>query len=127
MSVVLSDFLNQPKEAKDHLALPGLPKCDGAIRAWGNMMAPEIKAGDLIVYKRVKDLRDGIWFGQIYLLSVDREGEEYIMVQYVEESEQEQYVRLVSGNPGKFRPQEVRLDSIKAAAMVKASIRYRAI
>lgn len=125
-SVSLLSLLANKYNPTSYLSLPNLPKCDGAIRMWGDAMEPEMKRGDLLVYKRVKDLRNGLFLGQIYIVSVEVEGEEYVFVQYIEQSDQKESVRLVSKNE-RFPPRDVPLNSIKALAMVRASIRYTAI
>lgn len=122
----LDSLFSNTLKPNSYLSLPNLPKCDGAVRMWGDSMSPELQSGDLLVYKKVKDLRNGLFLGQIYLLSVEVEGEEYIMVQYVERSDAHESVKLVSKNE-RYPPKDVPLDSIKAMAMIRASVRYRSI
>lgn len=122
----LESLFSNSLKPNSYLSLPNLPKCDGAVRMWGDTMSPELQSGDLLVYKKVKDLRNGLFLGQIYLLSVELDGEEYIMVQYVEQSDIHESVKLVSKNE-RYPAKDVPLDSIKALAMIKASVRYRAI
>lgn len=122
----LESLFSNTLKPNSYLSLPNLPKCDGAVRMWGDTMSPELQSGDLLVYKKVKDLRNGLFLGQIYLLSVELDGEEYIMVQYVEQSDVHESVKLVSKNE-RYPAKDVPLDSIKALAMIKASVRYRAI
>lgn len=122
----LESLFSNSLKPNSYLSLPNLPKCDGAVRMWGDTMSPELQSGDLLVYKKVRDLRNGLFLGQIYLLSVELEGEEYIMVQYVEQSDVQESVKLVSKNE-RYPAKDVPLDSIKALAMIKASVRYRAI
>lgn len=120
----LSAFLGGTHNALDYISLPGLPKCDGATRMWGNKMDPEIKAGDFIIYKKVEDLRKGLRFGRIYLVAFELQGQEYIAVQYIDATDDDQYVSLVGGNPGKHPPEVVPRAAIKALAEIKASVRY---
>lgn len=122
----LDSLFSNTLKPNSYLSLPNLPKCDGAVRMWGDSMSPELQSGDLLVYKKVKDLRNGLFLGQIYLLSVEVEGEEYIMVQYVERSDTSESVKLVSKNE-RYPPKDVPLGSIKAMAMIRASVRYRSI
>lgn len=122
----LDSLFSNTLKPNSYLSLPNLPKCDGAVRMWGDAMSPELQSGDLLVYKKVKDLRNGLFLGQIYLLSVEVEGEEYIMVQYVERSDISESVKLVSKNE-RYPPKDIPLDSIKAMAMIRASVRYRSI
>ena len=105
--------------------IPNLPKCDGAIYIVGDSMYPLLKSGDIVLYKQLKDIGDIFW-GDMYLLSIDIDGEEYITVKYIQKSEREGYVKLVSQNPH-HADKEVAVDRIRALALVKASIRMHSI
>ncbi len=119
----LSAIINKEQKPRSYLSLPHLPKCDGAIMMHGDRMSPELKSGDLVIFRRVKDLRQGIVFGNIYIVTFEIDGVEHIMVRYVEESGEADTVRLVGGND-KYA-MEVPKDAIKEAAIIAASIRYR--
>ena len=56
--------------------IPNLPKCDGAIYIVGDSMYPLLKSGDIVLYKQLRDINDIFW-GDMYLLSIDIDGEEY--------------------------------------------------
>ena len=84
-----------------------------------------LKSGDIVLYKQLKDIGDIFW-GDMYLLSIDIDGEEYITVKYIQKSEREGYVKLVSQNPH-HADKEVAVDRIRALALVKASIRMNSI
>ena len=88
-------------------------------------MYPLLKSGDIVLYKQLSDVRDVFW-GDMYLLSIDIDGEEYITVKYVQKSDQEGYIRLVSQNPH-HADTEVAIDRVRAIALVKASIRMHTI
>ncbi len=122
--VDLEAFLSTPPETNDYVSLPKLPRCDGAVAMWSDVMAPELKSGDLLVYRRVRDLRKGVLLGQIYMLSVEMGGEEFVLVRYVLKSDKEDCVCLTSKNE-RADPQDVPVSTIKAMAMVRASIRYK--
>lgn len=108
-----------------HIHIPNLPKCDGAIYVVGDSMYPLLKSGDIILYKQLNDVRDVFW-GDMYLLSIDMDGEEYITVKYVQKSEHEGYVKLVSQNQH-HADKEVEVSRIRAIALVKASVRMHTI
>ena len=93
--------------------IPNLPKCDGAIYIVGDSMYPLLKSGDIVLYKQLKDIGDIFW-GDMYLLSIDIDGEEYITVKYIQKSEREGYVKLVSQNPH-HADKEVAVDRIRAS------------
>ncbi len=105
--------------------IPNLPKCDGAIYVVGDSMYPLLKSGDIVLYKQLNNVEDIFW-GDMYLLSIDIDGEEYITVKYVQKSEHEGYVRLVSQNQH-HADKEVEVSRIRAIALIKASVRMHTI
>ncbi|MBE6193195.1 MAG: helix-turn-helix transcriptional regulator [Rikenellaceae bacterium] len=112
-------------EPVNFIHIPNLPKCDGAIYVVGDSMYPLLKSGDIVLYKQLQSLEDVFW-GDMYLLSIDINGEEYITVKYVQKSEQPGCVRLVSQNQH-HADKDVAVDKIRAIALVKASIRMNSI
>ena len=109
----------------NYIHIPNLPKCDGAIYVVGDSMYPLLKSGDIVLYKQLHDIGDIFW-GDMYLLSLDIDGEEYITVKYIQKSEREGYVKLVSQNPH-HADKEVAMERIRALALVKASIRMNSM
>lgn len=107
------------------ISIPNLPKCDGAIFVKGDSMYPLLKTGDIVVYKEVHNLQY-IIYGEIYLVSFDLDGEEFLTVKYVNKSQQEGYIRLVSYN-AHHEAMEIPIASIYAMALVKVSIRMNTI
>lgn len=59
----------------------------------------------------------------MYLLSFTLDGDDYITIKYIQKSDLEGYVRLESHNPH-HSPKEIPVDSIRALALVKASVRF---
>ncbi|MGH2666587.1 S24 family peptidase [Flavobacterium sp.] len=117
---------SKAQEPIDHISIPHLPKCDGAVYVTGDSMYPLLKSGDIVLYKEIHDLKNEIFWGEMYLLSIDMSGEEYITVKYIQKSEQHGFVRLVSQNKH-HQDKDVELSKIKALALVKASIRINAM
>ena len=109
----------------NYIHIPNLPKCDGAVYVVGDSMYPLLKSGDIVLYKQLHDLVDIFW-GDMYLLSIDIDGEEYVTIKYIQRSEREGYVRLVSQNPH-HADKDVQMNRIRAIALVKASIRMNSI
>lgn len=109
----------------NYINIPNLPKCDGAIYIVGDSMYPLLKSGDIVLYKQLQDLENIFW-GDMYLLSIDLDGEEYITVKYIQKSEREGYVKLVSQNPH-HADKDIEMDRIRAIALVKASIRMNSL
>ncbi len=106
-----------------HIQIPDLPPCDGALYVRGDSMYPLLKSGDIVLYKEIPSASAGILWGEMYLLSFTIEGESYITIKYIQKSEDERFVRLVSHNPH-HSPKEIPADSIQALALIKASIRF---
>ncbi|WP_298900941.1 XRE family transcriptional regulator [uncultured Psychroserpens sp.] len=111
----------------DTLHIPNLPKCDGAVFVTGDSMYPLLKSGDIVAYKQIEDLRNDIFFGEMYLVSVDVAQEEFISVKYVQRSEKgDDYIKLVSQN-AHHQPKDVHLSKVRALALVKASVRINSM
>lgn len=107
----------------DFIRIPNLPKCDGAVFVAGDSMYPLLKSGDIVMYKQVHDIENGIFWGQMYLLSVAVGDDEFVMVKYVQKSEKgEDYITLVSENRH-HQNRCVKIANIRALAIIKGSIR----
>ncbi len=119
-------FNNQQEFKPVHfIHLPHLPTCDGAIYIAGDSMYPLLKSGDIVLYKQLQNIDDIFW-GDMYLLSIDIDGEEYITVKYIQKADKEGFVKLVSQNPH-HADKDVAIDRIRAIALVKASIRMNSM
>lgn len=115
-------FTNQ-NAPLDYISIPDLPRCDGAVYVRGDSMYPLLKSGDIVMYRQIQDFSRIIW-GEMYLISFNNDGEEYIAVKFIKKVEgHPDKVLLVSHNQH-HAPMEITLDSIRALAMVKASIRF---
>jgi phage repressor protein C with HTH and peptisase S24 domain len=109
----------------NYIHIPNLPKCDGAIYVVGDSMYPLLKSGDIVLYKQLHSLEDIFW-GDMYLLSIDLDGEEYITVKYVQRSDKEGCIRLVSQNQH-HADKDIEMSRVRAIALVKASIRMNSM
>ena len=78
-----------------------------------------------MLYKQLQNIDDIFW-GDMYLLSIDIDGEEYITVKYIQKADKEGFVKLVSQNPH-HADKDVAIDRIRAIALVKASIRMNSM
>lgn len=106
-----------------HIVIPNIPKVDMAIYVVGDSMYPILKAGDIVLCKEVNDIMNNIFFGEIYIVSVDMDGDEYTTIKYIQKSEQPGFVKLVSYNTH-HAPMDVPIARINKMAVVKASVRY---
>ena len=106
----------------DEIKIDGIPRCDGAMHVKGKSMYPLLMPGDIVLFKTVPNRRGGLFFGEMYLLALDLDGEECITIKYVHQSERVGYYRLESYNPD-YPPREVPVDKVRSMALVKASVR----
>jgi len=118
-------FDDRSRKPIDYIHIPNLPKCDGAIYVVGDSMYPLLKSGDIVLYKQLSSIEDVFW-GDMYLLSIDIDGEEYVTVKYIQKSDRPGCVKLVSQNPH-HADKEIEVKRIRALAFVKASIRMNSI
>lgn len=109
-----------------YISIPNLPKCDGAIRVTGDSMYPLLKSGDIVLYKQINDIANNIFWGEMYLVSIDMEGEEYVTVKYIQRSDRDDFIKLVSHNQH-HSDKEVHVDKVVALAFIKASIRINSM
>lgn len=120
--VELFEHYNE-KTPMDYLSIPNLPKCDGAVFVTGDSMYPLLKSGDIVIYKMIHNIEEGLFWGEMYLVSISVDGEEYISVKYIQKSESgDDFVKLVSQN-AHHQPRDVQKSRIRALAMIKASVR----
>lgn len=116
-------FDNNRQNIIDTIKIPNLPKCDGAIHIVGDSMYPLLKSGDIILYKQMPLDINNLLYGEMYLLSYDIDGDDYIVVKYIRKSEQgEPFVTLGSENPA-HAPRDIDFRRITALALVKTSVR----
>lgn len=114
-------------EPIDTISIPNLPKCDGAVYVAGDSMYPLLKSGDIVMYKQVMDLPNDLFWGEMYLIHIDLDGDTYTTVKYVQRSDQSpDHIKLVSYNQH-HAPKDIHLSKIKAAALVKASVRINSM
>ena len=120
-------FDNKRNNIIDTIKIPKLPKCDGAIHIVGDSMYPLLKSGDIILYKEISPSIENIIYGEMYLLSYDIDGDDYVVVKYIRKSEKgEPFITLGSENPD-YASRDIDLHRITAIALVKASVRINCI
>ncbi len=111
----------------DFISIPNLPKCDGAVYVKGDGMAPLLKGGDIVIYKELPCSLGAVFLGEMYLLYVELEGEAFVTLKYLHPSTKgDEMISLVSEN-GIYQSKEIHFSSIKAMALVKASIRINSM
>lgn len=111
----------------DYITIPNMPACDGALPITGDSMYPLLRSGDIVLYKVIKDLIEGIYWGEMYLVYLNDNGDDMTLVKYVQKSDKgEEYIKLVSQNQH-HAPKDVKLKKVKAMALIKASIRINSM
>ena len=116
-------LVNKDQNILGKISIPNIPKCDGAVYVKGDSMYPLLKSGDIIAYKEVPVEIQHIFYGEMYLVSIDIEGEEYLTVKYINQSERGcEWIKLVSYNQH-HQPKDFPLSSVRAPGLVKIRIR----
>ena len=112
----------------DHISIPNLPKCDGAIYVSGDSMYPLLKSGDIIMYKTLEPSIANIFWGEMYLVSLTNDnGDDFVMVKWVQKSEEGlDYIKLVSENKH-HQPKDFHLKNVKGIALIKATVRINSM
>lgn len=118
LNTLLAD---RPQYALGRIVIPNIPVCDGAVYVSGDSMYPILKSGDIVGFRSINSFSDVI-FGEMYIVSFERGGDEYLTVKYVNRSEVKGCIKLVSYNPH-HDPMDLPLEQINAMAIVKFSIR----
>ena len=110
----------------DEIQMVAIPRCDGYMYAIGDSMTPDFNDGDIVFYKTVSGRRDGLIFGEPYVLVYREDSRQHVVIRYVERSDRPGHYRLISLNP-KYEPVEIPVDCIRRMALIKATIRYNNI
>ena len=106
----------------DFINLPIKGKYDGAIQIFDADMYPLIKSGDIVVFRKINDIEKIMFWDEMYILSYDWEGEEHIVIKYIQKSNiDDKHIRLVSRNP-QHSPIDIPFSGIKALAQIKACV-----
>ena len=112
---------NKQQHVVGKIQIPNIPVSDGALYISGDSMYPILKSGDVVGFKEISNFSNVI-YGEMYLVSFCIDGDEYLSVKYINRSEVEGCIKLVSYNPH-HEPMDIPLTSIQAMAIVKFSIR----
>jgi phage repressor protein C with HTH and peptisase S24 domain len=125
---IVSLFSDSHDNPIDHIRIPGIPKCDGALKVSGDSMYPLLKSGDIVMYKQMHEFVTGIYvFGEMYIIGFELHGDVFVVVKYIHKSEKDNdHIKLVSQNQH-HDDFEIPKTSIRALAIVKASIRINSM
>lgn len=105
------------------IVIPNVPKCDGAIYVRGDSMYPTLKSGDIVAFQITKVSPQTIMWGEMYIVDLSVDGDDFLVVKFVEQSEQgDGWVKLRSSNPA-YAPKDFPLACVRSMAIVKLSVR----
>jgi phage repressor protein C with HTH and peptisase S24 domain len=123
-SEILSLFKDSRLQAKDYISVPNLPKCDGGIEVNSDSMYPILKNGDTVLYKKMENLIDVIFWGEMYLIAFSTDdSEDFFMIKWIQKSDKgNDWIKLVSEN-SHYEPKDIHFKNIKGLALIRASIR----
>ena len=114
-------FDNKSQNILGKISIPNIPKCDGALFINGDSMYPLLKSGDIVGYKELNNFQHVI-YGEMYLISFEQEGDEFLTVKYVNRSEIKDHIKLVSYN-SHHCDMDIPISTINAIALIKFSVR----
>jgi transcriptional regulator with XRE-family HTH domain len=118
----LAGLYNNKENIIDYLYIPNMPKCDGAVYVTGESMYPRIKSGDMVAFQHTHDLSNGIFYGEMYLISFYIGNQDFTTVKFIQKSELgDAFLKIVSQNQS-YGPKDIPLKSIRGLALIKASI-----
>lgn len=120
-------FKNDKQTPIDYYSIPNLPKVDGAVQITGDSMYPILKSGDIVFYREINNILENIYYGEMYLLDIQNDDDEYTTVKYIQTSEKgPEWIKIVSYN-SHHSPKDIHLSSVKAAAFIKGSLRLNSM
>lgn len=124
---LISLFQHDRKTVVDYYSIPNLPKVDGAISVTGDSMYPILKSGDIVFFRKINNIQESLYWGEMYLLDIQNEDDEYTTVKYVQTSDRgPEWIKLVSQNQH-HSPKDIHLSWVKAAAFIKGSLRLNSM
>lgn len=97
------------------------PKCDGAIFARGDSMYPLVKTGDIVAYKQLHSINNLI-SGEMYVVDFHVEGDDFLVIKYVQWEEENTSLLLVSYNQH-HKDMVIPVSAVRAIALVKIVVR----
>ncbi|WP_029902226.1 LexA family transcriptional regulator [Prevotella sp. 10(H)] len=117
---------NDKRKFNGYLSIPNVEACDGASFVKTDSMYPMIKPGDIVCFKSANNTKNIHW-GEMYIVYIVIDGEDYLTIKNIERSELgKDYVRLTGYNT-KYQPKDVPVEAIQWKAIIKASINYNSV
>ena len=114
-------FSNNSQHVVGEIKIPNAPACDGAIYVRGDSMYPLVKTGDLVAYKQLNNI-ESVISGEMYVVDFQINGDDFLVVKYVQKEEDNINIRLVSYNQH-HKDIVIPSSSVRAVALVKIVVR----
>lgn len=113
------------KDKKDAsvISIPNIPKCDGSLVVYDDGMHPLIKKEDIVFFKNIEKIPESIFFGKIYLIFIEVEGEILSVLRYLRKGRDKNHFLLISENE-KYESKEIHINQIKQVALIKGGINF---
>lgn len=109
-----------------YISIPNLSPCDGAGYVRTDSMYPLIKPGDIVCYKTANHTKLIHW-GEVYILYIAIEGEEFLTIKNLNKSELGEDYILLTGYNESYQPKDIPLECIQWKAIIKAHINYNSL
>lgn len=123
---VLEHLDNSVEYQIGQIMIPNMPRCDGAVSITGDSMYPLLKSGDIVAFQVVHDINN-IHFGDMYLVSINEDGDTYITVKWVKKHPSDPNKAVLESHNPNYSPRDVLLRHIHKIALIKFSIRYNSM
>ena len=118
-------FTNDRQNIVGQIKIPNAPDCDGAIYVRGDSMYPLVKTGDLIAFKQLNNI-ESVISGEMYVLDFQINGDDFLVIKYVQKEEDSIHLRLVSYNQ-LHKDIVIPSSAVRAVALVKIVIRVNSM
>ena len=114
-------FANNSQQVVGEIKIPNSPACDGAIYVRGDSMYPLVKTGDLVAYKQLNNI-ESVISGEMYVVDFQINGDDFLVVKYVQNEDDNINLRLVSYNQH-HKDIVIPKSAVRAVALIKIVIR----
>lgn len=125
--VTIDDF-RKSRISNDHpkstgkISIPNLNDCDGALHIQGDEMHPLLVSGDLVLFKKISNLENGILWGEAYLLTISSGDDRYTLIRTLVKSKLGTKYILAKAYNSKYESKDILLKDIVSAMLIKASV-----
>lgn len=116
-------FFAEEPIASSYIIVPGIPKCDGAVKIYSETMSPLIKNGDTVAFRIVNKFPDNVLWGEIHLVAFAWGEERHLSIGYLKKGETPGEI-ILSGYEKHIADKLIPMEFIRSVALVRANISY---